>query len=120
VGRRNVTDTGNYDLFLEDISPHDAYLTNQATYWFAPKRCTLWRVDPEALTVEPLLDLPSKGDTCFASVLPGEVGADGRLRLALYNYTSPVDGEDLEWRLGQAGPTLIYRAVLSLPPPRLR
>ena len=59
-----------------------------------------------------IADLPSRGDTCFASVL---APADGRGPFELYNYTSPLDGPDVAWQEGQNGPTVIYRMTVSLP-----
>lgn len=109
IGRRNVTETGFYDLG-HGASLQDQYLDYQLDYWRRPKRCSLWEVDPEALTVSLLLDLPSRGDTCFASILPLDAS-----HYAVYNYTSPLDGEDLGWSDGQTGPTSIYSLILGLP-----
>ena len=61
-------------------------------------------MDSQTLTVEFVLDLPSRGDTCF----PGLIEADGD-RFIVYNYTSPLDGPDTIWVLGQLGPTQILR-----------
>jgi hypothetical protein len=110
IGRRNLTETGNYDLGCRDLSAYDQTFKYLTDYSFAPKRCSLWSVDPEALTVSFLLDLPSKGDTCFASILPS-----GPSSYTVYNYTSPVDGEDRDWIQAQGLPTLIYRAELTFP-----
>ena len=30
----------------------------------------------------------------------------------LYDYSSPIDGDDVSWRVGQRGPTRIYRHLL--------
>ena len=57
-----------------------------------------------------MLDIPSNGDTCFASVIP--LNDDQYL---LYNYTSPLDDLDLAWRDGQFGKTFIYRLTLTMP-----
>ena len=62
----------------------------------------------EALTVEWVLDLPSRGDTCFPSAL--DEGGGGFM---LYNYSSDPDGEELSWLEGQMGPTNIYRQRLT-------
>jgi hypothetical protein len=35
--------------------------------------------------------------------------------MTVYNYTSPLDGEDLDWFLAQGGPTIIHRTTLTLP-----
>ncbi len=110
VGRRNVTDDGHFDVAPDDLSPEQAWAYNQAAYWMTPKRCSLWKVDPHALTVELVLDLPSAGDTCFAS----EIDLGGGRHL-LYNYSSPFEPGDISWLQGQNGETFIYRATLSLP-----
>ncbi len=112
IGRRNLTDTGHYDLGGEEKSHAQRSFDNQTGYWLAPKRCSVWRVDPLEPGVEFAADLPSRGDTCFASVLqPVEEGGP----FDLYNYTSPLDGPDVAWQEGQNGPTVIYRMTLSLP-----
>ncbi len=108
VGRRNLTETGNYDLQMDDLEPEDQTLQYEFDYWQQPKRCSLWHVEPESQTVEFLLDLPSQGDTCFAAVVPLS-----ETRYLLYNYSSPVDGEDPSWIEGQTDPTHIYRMVLA-------
>ena len=33
----------------------------------------------------------------------------------VFNYTSPLDGEDWVWIEGQSRPTLIYYLVLTMP-----
>lgn len=68
------------------------------------KRFSLWKVDPDALSVSFVLGLPSRGDTCFAPAL----GA-GEHEMTVYNYTSPLDSEDLDWFRAQGGPTIIGR-----------
>ena len=110
IGRRNLTETGHYDLEMDDLPPEQQALQYQLDYWQSPKRCSLWEVDPDTLTVEFVLDLPSKGDTCFASAL--HRGGDDWL---VYNYSSPVDGDDVSWIEGQNGETWIYRMILTLP-----
>ena len=110
VGRRNLSETGNYDLFQRDLDPADQTLQYELDYWQHPKRCSLWRVDPEALTVTFVLDLPSRGDTCFPSALDR---GDGRF--TIYNYTSPLDGPDLNWIEGQTGETRIVRVDVQVP-----
>jgi hypothetical protein len=108
VGRRNVTEDGAYDLGMDDLSPLDQYWNYQAEYWNNPKRCGLWQVDPDALTVAHVVDLPSKGDTCFPELVEGPAGGH-----VLYNYSSDPDLEpDPAWFEGQLGPTQIYRQEL--------
>lgn len=111
IGRRNVTADGHYDLGHDGKSQDEKYLAYQLAYWDAPKRCALWEIDPDSLTVTFVLDLPSRGDTCFPEALPLDGG-----RHLLFNYTSPLDGDaDPSWATGQSGATSIYRITLSLP-----
>lgn len=121
LARRNLSETGNYDLNYDrrpladggDGRPlADQAASNQIGYWTKPKRCALWQIDPDALTVTFILDLPSRGDTCFPSAVR-RAAHD----FLVYNYSSPIDagGEDPTWMKGQIGPTLIYRQRLQLP-----
>ena len=111
IGRRNVTETGYYNLGQSELDPFLQTLLYEADYWFQPKRCSLWRVDPGTRSVEFVLDLPSAGDTCFPGMVPLGGG-----RYLIYNYTSPLDGkEDPFWLEGQIGPTHIYSILLTLP-----
>jgi len=110
IGRRNVTETGNYDLYMRDLEPHQQTLEYLVDYWGKPKRCSLWQVDPDALDVSFVLDLPSKGDTCFASALQ-----EGEGEFTVYNYTSPLGGPDISWLEGQTDETWIYRVDLHIP-----
>lgn len=110
IARRNVTESGAYDLGRDDLPFEDRYLTYQLEYWGAPKRCALWRIDPVELSVEHVLDLPSRGDTCFPEALDLGEG-----RFLVFDYSSPLDGEDLAWQPAQVGPTRVYRTLLSLP-----
>jgi hypothetical protein len=107
IARRNVTETGNYDLQLEDTS--DPFLRYQLDYWTRPKRCALWRVDGDGLEVTHEVDLPSRGDTCF----PEAIALGDGLYL-VFNYTSPFDGEDIAWQVGQGGETWVYWIVVDL------
>ena len=106
VGRRNVTGDGHYDLNQPDLAPEDEFLAYQAAYWNQPKRCALWTVDPETLSVDWVADVPSNGDTCFPEVIETNEG------LVLYNYSSAPEGADLVWLEGQLAPTNIYRMRL--------
>ncbi|MFT7623414.1 MAG: hypothetical protein ACI9WU_002597, partial [Myxococcota bacterium] len=111
LGRRNVTDTGNYDLQREDLSVSEKFLAYQGDYWENPKRCALWTVDPDALKITHVLDLPSAGDTCFPEAIPLSGG-----NWLVFNYSSPWDeADDPTWLQGQWAPTSIYRLILSLP-----
>lgn len=110
IARRNLTDTGNYDLFYRDKTPKEQTTAYNGDYWTKPKRCSLWKVDPNTLEVSFLFDLPSNGDTCFASAV--QLNDD---QYMVYNYTSPMDDPELRWVDGQTLPTSIYRLTLTLP-----
>ena len=109
IGRRNVTETGCFDLG-NDPSAHthgERFLQYSVAYWQEPKRCALWHVDDETLEVTHVLDLPSAGDTCFPSIL----GKDGAFEV--WNYSTDPAYPDTSWLEGQNGETNIYRQSLS-------
>ena len=108
VARRNVTETGNYDLMQRDGDFTARVVRYQLDYRNRPKRCALWRYVQAEDRIAFVTDLPSRGDTCFAQVLDG-ASPDERV---LYNYSSPIDGPDVPWWQGQQGETRIYRHVL--------
>lgn len=114
IARRQLENDGNYDLGMRDLSPEDQTGKYLIEYSFSPKRCALWEVDPEALSVSFVLDLPSMGDTCF----PGLLYA-GEKRYTIYNYSSPLsaveEGEDWDWIVAQGRDTNIYRVDLTFP-----
>jgi hypothetical protein len=111
IARRQVTDTGHYDLMLRDLPPAEQTTQYNVQYWITPKRCALWKVDPEALAVTHVLDLPSSGDTCFPGVLQLGEG-----RFLVYNYTSPLEGNlDRPWMMAQFEPTQIHYLTLTIP-----
>ena len=110
IGRRNVTDSGAYDVargprFLRAVR-------NALAYIVTAKRCSLWRIDRQRGQLAFVLDLPSRGDTCFPSMLPGENFRD----LVIYDYSSDIHGPDLPWAAGQRRDTFIYRHVLHFTP----
>ncbi|NMB77446.1 MAG: hypothetical protein GYA21_20230 [Myxococcales bacterium] len=108
VGRRNLTESGNYDLFLRDLSPAEQTHRYEGDYSSRQKRCSLWRVNPHERRVEFVLDLPSRGDTCFPALR--RLAPD---TVEIYNYTSPLDGPDLSWFESQLRETVINRVTLT-------
>jgi hypothetical protein len=110
IARRNLTETGNYDLEMNDLSHQEQSLQYEAAYWGEAKRCSLWQVFPDELVALHTLDLPSRGDTCFPSALDRGEG-----HYTVYNYSNDVDGEDLPWNQGQISPTFIYKQELYVP-----
>lgn len=115
IGRRTLEADGssaNFDLpGPEGESYGDKFQRIQLVNWAKRKRCALWTVDPASRAVTWVRDLPSEGDTCFASTVPL---CDGRY--LVYDYSSPLDDDkDLPWRNSQLRPTLIHRYVLAIP-----
>jgi hypothetical protein len=109
LARRNVTETGDYDLGLDEYEPGEQTRRYLLDYSQRPKRCALWKVDPTSLGVSHIVDLPSQGDTCFPGLIEGALPDT----YVVYNYSSPLDGEDLPWITAQTGPTNIYRLELT-------
>ena len=110
LGRRNLNGSGYYDLGYDDLPITAQHLLYELEYWLFPKRTSLWKLNPETLDVSWVLDLPSRGDTCF----PGLI-RESDDRFMIYNYTSPLDGPDVAWVAGQLGPTSIVRTALTFP-----
>jgi len=108
LARRNVTETGNYDLMRRHLTIPQQEGDYQLDYVRQPKRCALWRFVPAEQRIAFILDLPSRGDTCFPALITGATADE----LVVYNYSSDIDGSDVWWNVGQVGPTFIYRHVL--------
>lgn len=101
--RRQLAFGGRYDLVPRRTPGALAIRADQAVWSLTRKRSALYRVDANTATVTWVLDLPSRGDTSFAAVVPE---ADGSLLVA--DYTSPPDGPDRMWLRGQLAPTEIH------------
>lgn len=112
VARRNVTETGFYDLMERDEPRLQQVIAYQSDYASQPKRCALWRYVQGEDRIAFLLDLPSSGDTCF----PGAVRTGADDEVVIYNYSSDPEGPDLPWNRGQQGATFVYRHVLRFAP----
>jgi len=110
VARRNVTRDGSYDKL--GVSQFLRNIRNQLSYITTAKRCAIWRVDRASQRVAFVMDLPSRGDTCFPAVLPTE----REDQVAIYNYSSAIDDADVPWSVGQRRPTYVYRHLLSFTP----
>jgi hypothetical protein len=84
-----------------------------AQYSLRPKRTTLYRVDPARRLVVAMQDLPSAGDTAFASI----VRLDAHTFLVA-NYTSPPANESTSWIRGQTDTdgTRIYLVTIRFEP----
>lgn len=114
VGRRNLRGDGRFD---RGVGPEAGPLRTARTVWnhlaysLARKRCSLWRFvadGKDGVRVAWVLDLPSRGDTCFPAMLPGETPDTW----IVYDYSSPLEGPDPRWIQGQLGPTIIHRHTL--------
>lgn len=107
LARRNVSPDGAYD----HVGPFQLFksVRNQLAYVTLGKRCALWHFARETRKVEFVLDLPSRGDTCFPAIAEQRPGAE----LAVYDYSSAIDGADVPWSVGQRQPTYIYRHALE-------
>ncbi len=108
IARRNVSADGRYDQgFGPDVVRS---LTNQLDYVTKAKRCSVWRYVRSERRVAFVVDLPSRGDTCFPAVMEGEQPGE----FVIYDYSSDIRGADLPYGVAQAEPTFIYRHVLQL------
>jgi len=106
LARRNLTATGAYDITTP--SAFFRYARNEIDYIARAKRCSLWRYDRAQKKLVFVLDLPSRGDTCF----PAAIDTSDSHELAVYDYSSNIAGPELPWAAGQRRPTYIYRHVL--------
>jgi hypothetical protein len=92
--------------------PQVRFLWAQLRYWWTRKRTTLYEVLPGERRLVPLLDLPSRGDTAFAGVVPLADGGGDDDGFWVANYTSPLQGIDPPWMLGQMRDTHIVSFTL--------
>lgn len=106
IARRNLTADGAYDITSE--GSFFRYARNEIDYIARAKRCALWRFDRAAGKLVFVLDLPSRGDTCF----PASVATSDPHELAVYDYSSDISGPELPWAAGQRRATFIYRHVI--------
>lgn len=112
IGRRNVTASGDFDLQKPAENRKQTALQYGIDYRSHPKRCALWRYVQNEDRIAYVLDLPSKGDTCFAAAIAG-ASAD---EIVVYNYSSDIDGSDVTWAEGQVSPTFVYRHTIKFVP----
>ncbi|MEZ4247844.1 MAG: hypothetical protein R3B99_06365 [Polyangiales bacterium] len=112
IARRNVSPTGHYDLGMPRGGADSTTILYQLDYVDRPKRCALWRYVQDEDRMAWILDLPSKGDTCF----PARIAGEREDEVIVYDYSSDPEGPDLAWHDGQEGPTQLYRHVLRFTP----
>jgi hypothetical protein len=110
VARRTANADGAYDRGLGWGMLRS--IVNQLVYISTAKRCSLYHVVRGEPGGEPrvafVMDLPSRGDTCFAARVEGGDPDE----VVLYNYSSDIAGPDVAWSVGQRRPTYIYRHVV--------
>jgi hypothetical protein len=106
VARRTVTEDGAYDRAVGWGALRS--IVNALDYVTSAKRCSLFHYVKAEGTIAFLMDLPSRGDTCF----PGFLQGSDPNEVVLYDYSSDIDGPDVAWSVGQRGPTYVYRHVL--------
>jgi hypothetical protein len=109
VARRTANDDGAYDRHFGFGVLRS--IINQLDYISTAKRCSLFHYIKAERRIAFMLDLPSRGDTCFAAALSGARPDE----VVLYNYSSDIHGPDVAWSVGQRRPTYVYRHVLRFP-----
>lgn len=107
VGRRNLSGDGRYDV--SGRTGAVGIIQNELSYITTAKRCAVWRWVKGEDRLAFVMDLPSRGDTCFPSKIDG---ADPS-RVVIYDYSSDVEGPELPWSAGQRRPTYVYRHELA-------
>lgn len=105
IARRNVA--GPFASGADWLPPSWRRGWWMARWSLTRKRTALYRLDKENLTLSPVLDFPSKGDTAFAGIVPLD-----KHSYWLANYSCPLDGPDWPWVIGQIAGTCIYDTVL--------
>ena len=106
--RRQVAFDGRYPHAPSWVPGAVAMRVDQAVWSLTRKRSSLYRVDPDRLVLEHVLDLPSQGDTAFTAVVDEP---DGSLLVA--DYRSTAARGDVMWLRGQLGPTEVVLHRLS-------
>ncbi|MGB0679560.1 MAG: sialidase family protein, partial [Polyangiales bacterium] len=107
IARRNLSPSGHYAQASHGPRASQS-AANALDYLSRRKRCALWRFTGPGPNVAFILDLPSRGDTCFAGILKGNAPGD----FIVYDYSSDLHGPDLSWYAAQKAPSHIYRHTL--------
>jgi hypothetical protein len=107
VGRRNLSGDGRYDV--SGRSGAWGTIENELAYITTAKRCSLWHWIKSEDRLAFVLDLPSRGDTCF----PSRLDTAEPSHVVIYDYSSDIDGPDLPWSAGQRLKTFVYRHELA-------
>lgn len=108
VSRSQKSFKGNYNVgikLLPKLLKTGMYLS---LYWLTPKTTSLWEINPATLEVQKVTDLPSQGDTGYCSFVD-----TGKKEKLIYNYSSNIEGKQMNWRKGQGRPTSIYQYAVD-------
>lgn len=108
IGLRDLTSDGAYDRGVGVGLLRTLF--NEVDHASSAKRCALWRYIRNEHRLGFLMDLPSRGDTCSAAVLPDRDPG----RFVIYVHSSDLAGPDVPLHVGQRRPTGIYRHVVHL------
>ncbi|HVY31731.1 MAG TPA: hypothetical protein VHB79_34585 [Polyangiaceae bacterium] len=106
VGRRNLSGDGRYAIATHSGSL--GTIQNELAYITTAKRCSLWRWNQRDDHLAFVLDLPSRGDTCF----PSQLDTSDPTHVVIYDYSSDINGPELPWSAGQRRETYVYRHEL--------
>ncbi|HYP86804.1 MAG TPA: hypothetical protein VEQ59_01590, partial [Polyangiaceae bacterium] len=107
VGRRNLSGDGRYDVSAR--SGAWRIIENELAYITTAKRCSVWHWIKSEDRLAFVLDLPSRGDTCF----PSKLDAEDPSHVVIYDYSSDIGGPELPWSAGQRRQTFVYRHELA-------
>ena len=108
VARRNVAGPFDAEPYWMPTPVHRAW--RLARYSLTRKRTCLYKVDTDALRLNPLFDLPGRGDTAYAGMAQLDTN-----RVYIVNYTSALDGFDWPWLGGQLAGSTLYEMELTFP-----
>lgn len=106
VGRRNLAGDGRYDVATRHGSL--GTIQNELAYITTAKRCAVWHWIKAEDRLGFVMDLPSRGDTCF----PSKLESSDPSHVVIYDYSSDIDGPELPWSAGQRRNTYVYRHEL--------
>jgi hypothetical protein len=107
VGRRNLSGDGRYDVSARSGAWRT--IENELAYITTAKRCSVWHWLKSEDRLAFVLDLPSRGDTCF----PSKLDPDDPTHVVIYDYSSDIGGPELPWSAGQRRQTFVYRHELA-------
>ncbi|HOX27766.1 MAG TPA: hypothetical protein PLQ76_01285 [bacterium] len=106
VARRNVAGAFNRNSTLLPMPMRAKWYLIR--YSGTRKRTTLYHLNKKELTLEPMFDFPSRGDTAYAGIV-----RTGPNKYLLYNYSSDINGFDWSWIGGQLVGSNIYGTTLT-------